>query len=46
MSWEQLMGLSRLIYARRMEIDYRRPTPEELRAGFHALGLTGEFWRL
>jgi hypothetical protein len=46
LSWAQLMGLSRLIYNRRLEIDYRRPTHEELGRAFESLGLTGAFWQL
>jgi hypothetical protein len=43
---DQLWGLSSAWYANRMDPDWRRRTPEEAKALFDSLGLTGEFWRL
>ena len=41
-AWE----LAKAWYADRLEADWRRRTPEEARAVFEDLGMTGAFWRL
>jgi hypothetical protein len=43
---EQVHTLSGPIYARKFSLDYARPTKEELRAHFAAMGLTGDYWTL
>ena len=43
---EQLRALAEEWYARKLEPDWRRHTPEEAQAFFERIGLTGEFWRL
>lgn len=40
----QLWGLARAWYANRLDANARRPQPEEMRAIFGSLGLTGTFW--
>ncbi len=40
----QLWGLARAWYSTRLEANARRPGPEEMKAIFDHLGLTGEFW--
>ena len=41
---EQLWGMSTAWYANRLEIDSRRPQPDEIRGIFAGLGLREEFW--
>jgi hypothetical protein len=43
---EQAWGLGREWYSDRLSPDWRRQTPDEARATFAGLGLTGDFWRL
>jgi hypothetical protein len=40
----QLWGLALTWYATRLSPDSRRPQPDEMRAIFEGLGLTGPFW--
>ena len=40
----QLWGLAVTWYATRLEPNSRRPAPDEMRAIFDGLGLTGPFW--
>ena len=42
----QVHALSGPIYARKLELDYARPSREELLAHFARMGFTGEYWRL
>jgi hypothetical protein len=46
MSLAQAWNLSVQWYGNRLAPDFRRPTPDEARAIFDSVGLTGEFWRL
>lgn len=41
---EQLWNLSKAWYATRLQENSRRPQPDEMRAIFSGLGLTGDFW--
>ncbi len=41
---DQLWGLATAWYATRLRADSRRPQPEEMRAIFAGLGLSGDFW--
>jgi hypothetical protein len=41
---DQLWALATTWYATRLQADSRRPQPEEMRAIFSGLGLTGDFW--
>lgn len=43
---EQTVAISEPLYARKLELDYERPSKEVLEATFASLGLTGPFWRL
>ncbi len=45
-SLEQQWALAKAWYGDRMEPEWRRKTPEEVRALFAELGLTSEFWDL
>ena len=40
----QLWGLASAWYSSRLRLDSRRPQPDEMRAIFERLGLTGPFW--
>ena len=40
----QLWTLATTWYATRLQEDSRRPQPDEMRAIFAGLGLTGDFW--
>jgi hypothetical protein len=42
----QVHRLSGPIYARKLELDYARPSREELIAHFASIGLTGDYWKL
>jgi len=41
---DQLWTLATAWYATRLQEDSRRPRPDEMRAIFSGLGLTGDFW--
>lgn len=41
---DQLWGLADTWYSTRLQPNARRPQPDEMRAIFARLGLTGEFW--
>jgi hypothetical protein len=41
---DQLWTLATAWYATRLQEDSRRPRPDEMRAIFSRLGLTGDFW--
>lgn len=43
---EQLWGLAAAWHGDRMDLGWRRRTPEEAQALFDSLGLTGTFWSL
>lgn len=43
---DEVHALSGPIYGRKLELDYARPTRDELLDHFDALGLTGEYWRI
>ncbi len=43
---EQIIKLSIPIYGDKMELDYERPSKDELNAHFKSLGLEGDFWKL
>ena len=43
---DQVHALSGPIYARKLELDYARPTRDELLDHFASLGLTGDYWRI
>lgn len=43
---EEVHALSGPIYARKLQIDYARPSRDELLAHFASLGLTGPYWAL
>jgi hypothetical protein len=43
---DQVHALSGPIYSRKLELDYARPTREELLDHFATLGLTGDYWRI
>jgi Alkylmercury lyase len=45
-SLEQAWGLGREWYADGLPPEWRRATPEEAKATFAGLGLTGDFWHL
>ena len=40
----QLWGLAKAWYTTRLRPDSRRPLPDEMRAIFAGLGLSGDFW--
>lgn len=46
LSLDQAAALAREWYARKLEPDWRRHTPEEAAALFARLGLDPEFWRV
>ena len=46
MTLETCWALAKAWYHDRLDPHYRRKTPEEVRALFDSLGLTGEFWAL
>ena len=41
---DQLGRLAKAWYSNRLEPDARRPQPDEMRAIFAGIGLTGPFW--
>ena len=41
---DQLWTLATTWYSTRLQVDSRRPQPDEMRSIFAALGLTGDFW--
>jgi hypothetical protein len=43
---DQVHALSGPIYASKLELDYARPTRDELLDLFASLGLTGDYWRI
>jgi hypothetical protein len=43
---DQVHALSGPIYGAKLELDYARPTRDELLAHFAGLGLTGDYWTL
>jgi len=43
---DQVHALSGPIYSRKLELDYARPSRDELLDHFAALGLTGDYWRI
>ena len=43
---DDVHALSGPIYSRKLELDYARPTRDELLVHFAALGLTGDYWRI
>jgi hypothetical protein len=43
---DQVHALSGPIYAGKFDLDYARPSREELLGHFAAIGLTGDYWRL
>lgn len=46
LSMAQAWALAKAWYADRLSPSWRRKTPEETRALFNTLGLTGPFWAL
>lgn len=43
---DQVHALSGPIYSRKLQLDYARPTRDELLDHFATLGLTGDYWQL
>lgn len=43
---QQVHELGKPLYSRRLEIDYERPSGQELTAHFASLGLTGPYWQI
>lgn len=43
---DQVHALSGPIYARKLDLDYERPSRDELLAHFANIGLTGPYWQL
>jgi hypothetical protein len=43
---DQVHALSGPIYGRKFDLDYARPSREQLLGHFAAIGLTGDYWRL
>jgi hypothetical protein len=43
---DEVHALSGPIYSRKLELDYARPSRDELLDHFAALGLTGDYWRI
>lgn len=43
---DQVHALSGPIYSRKLELDYARPSRDELLDHFATLGLTGDYWRI
>ena len=43
---DEVHALSGPIYRRKLELDYARPTRDELLDHFATLGLTGDYWRI
>ena len=43
---QQVHELGKPLYTRRLEIDYERPSGQELTAHFASLGLTGPYWQI
>ena len=46
MTVPQAWALSQKWYGNRLSPDFRRATPDEARAIFESVGLTGDFWSL
>ncbi|MCI4347352.1 MAG: alkylmercury lyase family protein [Thermoplasmata archaeon] len=46
LSIERTIRLSEPVYARKLDLEYSRPSKEELQTHFARLGLTGPFWKL
>lgn len=46
MSVEKQWRLASEWYGNRLELDWRRRTPEEVQQAFEELGLTGTFWNV
>ena len=46
MSAHQCWRLARLWYRGRLDLDWKRPPPEELEGIFHEVGLMEPFWAL
>jgi hypothetical protein len=46
MSLDQAWSLSQKWYGNRLDLEFRRPTPDEAKEIFESAGLTGEFWSL
>jgi hypothetical protein len=46
MSLAQAWALSQSWYGNRLNADFRRPTPDEARRIFAAMGLRGAFWKI
>lgn len=43
---EQIMDISVLLYRNKMDLNYQRPSPEELRSRFDKNDLVGDFWEI
>ena len=46
LSLDQLWALATAWHGPRLDLDWRRPGPDEAEELFASLGLTGDFWRL
>ena len=46
MSLDQTWALAQRWYGKRLDPDFRRQTPDEARAIFNEVGLTGPFWEV
>ena len=46
LSIEKTIQLSVPIYRHKMDVDYERPSPDELRNHFRNLDLEGDFWAI
>jgi hypothetical protein len=42
---DQIIEMSRFFYKGRLNLDYRRPTSEEVSVFLSSIGLSGDFWR-
>ena len=43
---EQIMDISVPLYRNKMDLNYQRPSPEELRSKFDKNDLVGDFWEI
>ncbi|MCE7735803.1 MAG: hypothetical protein GPJ54_13055 [Candidatus Heimdallarchaeota archaeon] len=43
---KQIMDISVLLYQNKMDLNYQRPSPDDLRLSFKKNNLTGDFWEI
>lgn len=45
-SEEQVLEFCKFLYLNKLDEDYERPSPEELKSFLQSVGLTGDFWQI